>query len=208
MNNISDIRVDVKDPETGYGELATVVGEVTKIVKKADGYNLVAITDFTGKEIVALIRGRSKPGDDVVGKVGVFKLSAERKDGEIKYSGFYNARDDIPQQYAGKRPPHAKSSSAGGGAGYDAPGKNRGFALAYAKDLVVAGVITMKQIGVTTMTFAGYLDTGNWPVKREPEPEPEPEIPEYEEYEDNGYDDRTAPETEYAPPIKDEDNPF
>jgi hypothetical protein len=169
--NINTIPVDVIDPATTYGQQVPVVAEVVKIVKEASSYSLVKIRDFTGKEIQTLIGGRTRPTLQHIGQVIVLQLSAVTKGQYTNYSGFYNPSDIVPQQYTGKRPPvptgGQQATGSGGtktGGSFD-NGKNRGFAMSYAKDLVVAGVVTMKQLQITTLTIAEYLDTGKFPGK-------------------------------------------
>lgn len=190
MAEIKHIQVDVKDPETGYLELTAVVAEVTKVTPK-QGYALVGLRDFTGQEIQALIRGRQVPTQNDIGKVAVFALSGQTKGNHTNYSGFYNTKDEVPVQYKGKRPPAPASGATGStGGGKQAgnigrkSGGNRGFALSYAKDMVCAGAITVKQLQITAVLFNTYLDTGVWPLVKQPQqtthqPDPpEQEIPE------------------------------
>lgn len=169
---IKHIQVDKADQETGYLELTSVVAEVIKIVKADTGYSLIGLRDFTGAEIVALIRGKGRPTRNEVGTISVFMLSGQTKGNKVQYSGFYNPKDEIPAQYQGKRPPKPaeESSDSGRGSGGRAGGSrdsNRGFALSYAKDLACAGAITMKQLQGVAVQFTTYLDTGSWGVQKE-----------------------------------------
>ncbi len=205
---IKNILVDRDDSQTGYAQLSEVVAEITKVINKGT-YVLVGLRDFSGQEITALIRGRTKPNQNDIGKVAVFKISGKSGNDGVRYSGFYNPNDPIPQQYAGKKP---VGGGAGGGVAkgnYDGS-KNRGVTLSYAKDLAVAGVITLKQLQVTASLFAQYVDTGQWPLRQGPVVEPEREVPEADdlygdEYSDSGYE-NNATETKVDYP--DEDNPF
>lgn len=180
---IRDIPIDVIDPTTNYGQLAPVVAVVTKIVKEAQGYTLIGIRDFVGLDVQALIRGQSKPTVRDIGKTICLTLSATTKGKYTNYSGFYNPSDQVPQQYVGKVPPAPTQTSTSGGSnggqpaggktggsGYDAPGKNRGFALSYAKDLVVAGKAEIGQIGSLATVLATYLDTGKFPESQPAQP--------------------------------------
>lgn len=185
MNNFADIQIDVIDPQTNYGVNATVIAEIVKIVKVEQGYTIVALRDFTGVENTALIRGRSKPAYANINQVSVFVLSGKTGARGAKYSGFYNPQDQVPPEFAGKKPPApaqgqgAPAGQGGGGKSYD-NGKNRGFALSYAKDLVVAGKVDIKLINACTDTFVAFLDTGKWPGVEQPviSPVVELEIPE------------------------------
>lgn len=183
MAEVRNIQVDVTDPTTNYLELTSVVAEITKVIPK-QGYSLVAMRDYTGQEITALIRGRAQPGQGDVGKITTFALSGKTEGNQVKYSGFYNPKDEIPPQYQGKRPPvPAGETATNTSASKGSSGNNRSFALSYTKDLACAGAITMKQLqGVATL-FNTYLDTGKWPTKAPqhqpaPVPQEEDEIPE------------------------------
>ena len=209
---IRSIAVDQDDPQTGYAQLSTVVAEITKVIAK-DNYVLVGLRDFAGQEITALIRGRSKPNQGNIGKIAVFKVSGKTGNDGVRYSGFYNPNDDIPAQYQGKRPAGGGNGggSKGGNSGGDV-GKNRGVTLSYAKDLAIAGVISMKQLPATATIFAEYVATGTWPSRQGSVVEPELEIPETDDpyavgnYEDGGYEEDTnAPVTET---YGQDENPF
>jgi len=167
MAEVRQIRVDQKDAETGYLELCPVVAELVKVISNqaSQGYGLYNIRDFTGQEICVLLRGRGRPTQNDVGKIAVFAISGQTDGNKVKYSGFYNPKDEIPPQYQGKRPPQPAGETAGGGGsrGVGKSGGNRGFALSYAKDLACAGAISVKQLQYTATIFTAYLDTGEWP---------------------------------------------
>jgi hypothetical protein len=193
MAEVRHIQVDKTDPESGYLYLAPVVAEIVKIVKEGQGYNLVALRDFTGKEIVALIRGRERPGRNDVGNMAVFALSGQTKGDKVNYSGFYNPKEEIPPEYRGKRPPQPEGKTTGSerkGSG-GSSGNNRSYALSYAKDLACAGAITIQQLPGTAIKFNTYLDTGSFGVQQAPpkaKPQPQRQRPTQEE-------DREIPET-------------
>ena len=196
MSTIRTIPVGVIDPATNYEQQVPVVAEVVKIVSNSNpGYSLVGLRDFDGTDFVALIRGRGKPTAANIGQVSVFMLAGKAGPKGTQYSGFYNPKDAIPQQYIGKRPPapaggQSTGSNTGGSTSSccgSKSGSQRGFALSYAKDLVVAGAITVKQLPGVTRKFNTYLDTGTWPLVEDPRqtvqpiqqaPSVEQEIPE------------------------------
>ena len=172
MAEVRHIQVDKTDPESGYLELAPVVAEITKVMPK-QGYSLIGLRDFAGKEIVALIRGRERPGMNDMGKVAVFALSGKTDGNQVKYSGFYNPKEEIPPEYAGKRPPQPAGEAAGeaaGSGGGRSAGGNRSFALSYAKDLTCAGAITIQQLPGTAIKFNAYLDTGSFGEQKQAPP--------------------------------------
>jgi hypothetical protein len=169
MNNFADIQVDVKDAQGQYELRSPVIAEIVKIIKvEGNSYTIVALRDFTGVEKTALIRGKAKPTYAEIGQVKVLSLSAKTDPSRgVMYSGFYNPQDPIPPEFAGRRPPAptnaAQGAQGGGGKSSYDNGKNRGFALSYAKDLVVAGKVDITKITSCVDTFTAYLDTGNWP---------------------------------------------
>jgi len=181
----SDIPVDVEDNDTGYLETESIPAQITKIVKVEKSYTLVGLRDFRSKDIVALIRGKKRPNRDDVGSVSMFALSGQTKNGEIKFAGFFNSRDDLPKEVQGRKPKADSSGGQSGGGGRS--GNVRGFALSYAKDLAVAGVINLGQIRLAAKEFEQYLETGEFPKRPEPVPDEYEDVPEVgeTEYEDD-----------------------
>jgi len=194
MAEFKHIQVDVPDEESGYLALTPVVAELVKVVQAnpQKGYGLYNLRDYTGQELVVLIRGKVRPGQNDVGRVAVYSLSGETKqtkDGnKVNYSGFYNPKEEIPAQYVGKMPPKPAGEATGGGkGGGGSKGSNRSFALSYAKDLACAGAIKITELPGVTIKFNRYLDTGSFeiikaPAERKPAQRPAPpverEIPE------------------------------
>ncbi len=196
MAEVRHIQVDKTDPESGYLELAPVVAEITKVMPK-QGYSLIGLRDFAGKEIVALIRGRERPGMNDMGKVAVFALSGKTDGDKVKYSGFYNPKEEIPPEYAGKRPPQPEGKTAGGGGGRSTGGgegdiqKTRSVVLSYAKDMACAGAITIQQIPATAIKFASYVTTGSFGEQKQAPPKKQAQRPVERPVEE----DREIPET-------------
>ncbi len=240
MSNFASLPLDQQGAD-GYGVTAPLVAEIVGIKKETTGYNLVMLRDFTGEDKQVLINGRAKPGVANIGQIAVFALSATTKGKYINYAGFYNPTEAIPAQFAGKRPPvpnggggsATRGAGTGGGCksgGGGCEGKNRGFALSYAKDLVVAGAIQMADIASTTKTFDLYLTTGRFTPKAAPVQQPqqqqpvrqpvEQEIAEQGEAQYGGNQTNQAAakpaaetqvsefEQQYAIPVEEEDMPF
>jgi hypothetical protein len=169
MSNFASIQIGVLQPGTNYGQNFPVVAEIVKIAKVEQGYTLVVLRDFSGVENTALIRGKVRPAYANIGQVSVFALAGKTSTRGVDYSGFYNPQEPVPPELAGKRPPAPPASSGQqvtGNGGTRASGgsdaKNRSMALAYAKDLVVAGKIVFLDLAKYARSFARYLDTGEF----------------------------------------------